>query len=130
MTSSDIKRRAKKEYKRIHTLLSDVGVSEKRMSIMDPVIVNTSWMKAKLDDAMEEIEQSSVVIDYDNGGGQKGIRENPLFKGYEALWKSYMLGMAKIMDCLPQEVVKQEMEVLEKPKTMLELVRSKHTKDA
>lgn len=130
MTSSDIKRRAKKEYKRIHTLLSDVGVSEKRMSIMDPVIVNTSWMKAKLDDAMEEIEQSSVVIDYDNGGGQKGIRENPLFKGYEALWKSYMLGMSKIMDCLPQEVVKQEMEVLEKPKTMLELVRSKHTKDA
>lgn len=130
MTNSEIKRRAKKEQKRIYNLLTEVGISEKRMNLMEPVIYNTSWMKAKLDDAMEAIKQSNVVISYDNGGGQKGIRENPLFKGYEALWKSYMLGMSKIMDCMPQEVVKQEMEDLEKPKTMLELVRSKHTKEA
>lgn len=130
MTSSDIKRRAKKEYKRIHTLLSDVGVSEKRMSIMDPVIVNTSWMKAKLDDAMEEIEQSSIVISYDNGGNQKGIRINPLFTGYEALWKSYMSGMNRILDCLPSEKIEIETQVVESPKTMLEIVRNKHAKDA
>lgn len=130
MTNSEIKRRAKKEQKRIYNLLTEVGISEKRMNLMEPVIYNTSWMKAKLDDAMEAIKQSNVVISYDNGGGQKGIRENPLFKGYEALWKSYMLGMSKIMDCMPPEIVKQEIEEIEKPKTMLELVRSKHTKEA
>ena len=130
MDEKEIKSRAEEEQNRILALLEDVGISEKRMKLMEPVIWNTAWMKAKLDDAMEAIKHSNVVISYDNGGGQKGIRENPLFKGYEALWKSYMLGMTRIMDCLPQEIVKHEIEELEKPKTMLEIVRSKHTKDA
>ena len=130
MNDNEIKLRAEEERSRIVGLLTDVGVSEKRMKLMEPVILNTAWMKAKLDDSREAIKYSNIVISYDNGGGQKGIRENPLFKGYEALWKSYMLGMSKIMDCMPPEVVKVEMEQIEKPKTMLELVRSKHTKDA
>lgn len=130
MDDNEIRVRAEEEQNRILDLLSEVGISDKRMKLMEPVILNTAWMKAKLDDAREAIKHSNIVISYDNGGGQKGIRENPLFKGYEALWKSYMLGMSKIMDCMPPEVVKIEMEQIEKPKTMLELVRSKHTKDA
>lgn len=130
MTNSEIKRRAKKEQKRIYNLLTEVGISEKRMNLMEPVIYNTSWMKAKLDDAMEAIKQSNVVISYDNGGNQKGIRINPLFTGYEALWKSYMSGMNRILDCLPSEKIEIETQVVESPKTMLEIVRNKHAKDA
>lgn len=130
MNDTEIKARAEEEQKRILDLLSDVGISDKRMCLLEPIIVNTAWMKAKLDDAREAIKNSNIVISYDNGGGQKGIRENPLFKGYESLWRSYMAGMSKILDSLPQEMVEQATENVGKPATMLELVRERHKKDA
>lgn len=126
MGENEIRIRAEEEQKRIIDLLSEVGISDKRMKLLEPIILNTAWMKAKLDDAREAIKNSNIVISYDNGGGQKGIRENPLFKGYESLWKSYMTGMSKILDCLPNEVVETAEEYIEKPKTVLDLVRSKH----
>lgn len=130
MDNYELKERAEEEQNRITDLLVDVGISERRRKMMEPIIVNTAWMKAKLDDAREAIKQSNIVISYDNGGGQKGIRENPLFKGYESLWKSYMQGMSKILDCLPQEACEIKAMELEKPKTMLELVRNRHAKEA
>ena len=95
MHDAEIKERAQDEYNRISDILIDVGVSNKRRELLEPIIVNTAWMKAKLDDSREAIKNSQIVISYDNGGGQKGIRENPLFKGYESLWKPYITGMGK-----------------------------------
>ena len=130
MNENEIKARAEEEQQRILGIMSEVGISEKRRKMLEPVILNTAWMKAKLDDAREAIKNSNIVISYDNGGGQKGIRENPLFKGYEALFKSYMTGMSKILDALPPEVIRMEAEEDTKPATVLELVRRKHEKDA
>ena len=118
------------EIERLNQLLADYGVSEKRQKALESIIENTAWMRIKLDDAREAVKNSSVVIPYDNGGGQKGLRENPIFKGYESLWKSYMSGMCKIMECLPIEQVQVEAEKIETPKTMLELVRDRHRKQA
>ena len=118
------------EIERLQQLLIDCGISENRRNALDSIIVNTAWMKIKLDDAREAVKTSSVVIPYDNGGGQKGLRENPIFKGYESLWKSYMAGMSRIFECLPPENVKVEVETIETPKTMLELVRDRHRKQA
>lgn len=120
----------KAEVERLRLLLLDSGVSERRVQMLDSVITNTAWMKVKLDQTREDIKTSSVVIPYDNGGGQKGLRENPLYKGYESLWKSYITGMSKILESAPQEVVQKEAEKVEKPKTVLELVRDKHKKEA
>ena len=128
MTDAELKKIAKEEETRVLNILKDVGISEARMRALYPVIENTAWMKAKLDDARDAIKNTSVAIPYDNGGGQKGVRENPVFKGYEALWKSYIQGMDRILAALPAEMVQAEVEVVEKPKTMLELVRDKHKK--
>lgn len=125
----EIKKRAQEEQDRLYDVLREAGTSEKRMQALHPIIVNTSWMKAKLDDAREAIKNSNIVIAYDNGGGQKGIRENPLFKGYEGLWRSYMAGMTKIIESMPQEQVEDVAEA-ERPATVLELVRNKHRKNA
>ena len=114
------------EVERLKQLLIESGVSEKRRNILESVIENTAWMRLKLDDTRDKIKSSGVAIPYDNGGGQTGIRENPLFKGYESLWKSYMAGMSKILDSLPQERVREEEQQVEKPATVLELVRKKH----
>lgn len=114
------------EKQRLTALLFSCDISEKRIEALETVIENVAFMKVKLDAAREAIKTSNVAIPYDNGGGQTGIRENPLFKGYESLWKSYMAGMDKILSCLPQEVAKENVKEEEKPKTVLELVRARH----
>lgn len=127
---SGLEEKATLEAERLRALLFDCGVEEKRVELLSTMIDNTAWMKVKLDDAQEHIKDSSVCIPYDNGGGQKGIRENPLFKGYEGLFKSYMAGMKTILSILPAQAEPVKKLELEKPKTMLELVRDKHKKEA
>ena len=123
--NQELNQQADEEIERLNSLLADFNVKEKKIMMLQPVIVNTAWMKVKLDDARGAIKNSNVVIPYDNGGGQTGLRENPLFKGYESLWKSYMAGMNRILECLPKEVVEIEAEKIEKPKTVLEIVRNR-----
>ena len=117
--------RFQEEFDRINNLLNEAGVSDKKIRIMQPVIENTAWMKVKLDDSRLAVKNSQIVISYDNGGGQKGIRENPLFKGYESLWKSYMHGMQKIIECIPDDNSNIKKEELDKPLSMLEVVRAR-----
>lgn len=123
---SSIREEASKEANRITELLVGAEIDDRKMQILAPIIENTAWMKAKLDDARRQIRNSSIVVPYNNGGGQKGLKENPLFKGYEALWKSYMAGMSKIIDALPVEAVEVKEIEMEKPKTMLDIIRERH----
>lgn len=122
----ELKARADEEKNRIVGILTEAGISERRMQMLGPVIDNVSWMKAKLDDSRALIKNSNIVVPYDNGGGQKGIRENPAFKGYEALWKSYMQGMNRILDTLPMEDVAAITDEEAKPKSVLSLVCEKY----
>lgn len=123
-----LKARADKEQNRILDILTDAGISDRRMKVLTPIIENVSWMRAKLDDSRSLIKNSNIVVPYDNGGGQKGIRENPAFKGYEALWKAYMQGMNRILDTLPPEAVQEVTDTEIKPQTVLDTIRSKHNK--
>lgn len=119
-------KRSGKEKNRLKRILRDAGVSEHKKKLLEPVVDNVAWMKIQLDDARDQIRDGELVVEYDNGGGQKGIRENPYFKGYENLWRSYMAGMAKIIDALPDGAAAVEVSQPEKPKTVLELVRNKY----
>lgn len=118
------------EKQRLTSLLFDCNVKQSKIDALEPVIENVAWMKAKLDETRETIKGTSVVIPYDNGGGQKGLRENPLYKGYSALWKSYMAGVNLIFSNLPKEAAESEAEKIDTPKTVLQLVRTKHGKEA
>ena len=94
----------KEEYKRLYDLLERAEVPQKQREVLVPVIDNLAWMKVKLDQTREEIRDASVVCEYDNGGGQCGTRENPIFKGYVALWRSYMIGLEKFTSYLPKDM--------------------------
>ena len=123
---NELRQRADEEKNRIVGILTEAGISERRMQMLGPVIENVSWMKAKLDDSRALIKNSNIVVPYDNGGGQKGIRENPAFRGYEALWKSYMQGMNRVLDTLPEEEAKTLDYEDMKPQSVLSLVRDRH----
>lgn len=123
MESRTAEERAIAEMDSLRRLLFDYVEDRDRIEILAPVIENVAWMKVKLDDAREAIKESSVVIAYDNGGGQKGLRENPLFKGYTSLFKSYMSGMSKILELIPPAEARR-VEQADRPKTVLEIVRA------
>lgn len=120
-----LKDEAEDEMLRLKAILQEAGVSKAKIKALNPIITNTAWMMVKLDDARALIRGSNIAIPYDNGGGQTGIRENPMFRGYEALWKSYMAGMKQIIEAMPEDAENRSSE-LQKPKTMLEIVRERH----
>lgn len=119
-----------KEKKKIIRELKKAKISAYKMKIIDPVVSNTAWMRVKLDETRESIYQEPIVVEYDNGGGQKGIRKNPFFDGYEALFKAYMLGMGRILDLIPD---KKEAEMTlgiktVEPESVLDKVRANKNK--
>lgn len=92
-----------KEKKRLQGLLERSGVPEHQQEALVPLVEELAWQRVKLEETRHAIKDSAVVIAYDNGGGQKGIRENPIYKGYIALWRAYMLGFDKFASYLPEE---------------------------
>lgn len=98
------KQRAIDEHKRLEALLDRAAVPQQQRDVLAPVIDNMAWQRVKLDEAREEMQEASVVCEYDNGGGQRGIRENPIFKAYINLWKAYMIGLEKYASYLPKEL--------------------------
>lgn len=47
------------------------------------------FLRSKLEESRKKLAKQPLVVEYDNGGGQKGTRENPEYVAYEKLLKSY-----------------------------------------
>ena len=110
------------ERKRLEALLDAAEVPKQQRDALEPVLDNLAWMRAKLDDTRRDMEGESVTVPYDNGGGQRGIRQNPIYKGYLDLWRGYVQGFEKLLACLPKdmqaEVKAEEMTVLDQVRMM------------
>lgn len=96
-------KRCKNQQRKLTKICKDYGLDAEKISVILPVIENVCWMQVKLEDAREDIAEDGLTTEYDNGGGQSGIRENPAFKAYEALWKSYSAGLQIILGVLPEQ---------------------------
>lgn len=116
------KRKVTREHKRLEALLDRADVPQQQRDVLAPVIDNMAWQRVKLDEAREEMQDASIVCHYDNGGGQSGERENPIFKAYINLWRAYMVGLEKYTSYLPKELQEEaagdSLSVLEQVKNM------------
>ena len=128
MNETEFNKAVRKERNKLNKLLRDANISDNKKKAFVPIIENVALMKVKLDELREEIAHEDFMVEYDNGGGQKGIRENPKFKRYESFFKTFMLGMGRIIDELPDEKMSSEAITVEgfTPKTVLDQVREKH----
>lgn len=54
----------------------------------------------KLEEARKQLPAEDLIIEYDNGGGQSGVRENPFYPAYEKLLASYVKTLAAVRDML------------------------------
>ena len=127
MNKNATKSRANYERNKIKKLLKAAGVDDNTISMLWPTIQNIGTLKAKLDDIQGELEEASLLIDWDNGGGQTGTKENPVFRMYESMWKSYTAGIKMVMSYIPEEQKKAKGNGTQ---NVLQLVREKHVKKA
>lgn len=126
---AEIEKRSAAERRKLTRFLSKNGMDEEKIKSIDPVILNVSWMKAKLDDARAHIGEDGITVEYDNGGGQTGVRENPAFRAYEALWKTYLSGLDVLLKLLPEQAEQEQVAEL-KPASALALVTSRRKREA
>ena len=61
---------------------------------------NILFMAFKLRETRETMGDQELVVAYNNGGGQSGVRENPVFKAYEALNRQYVNAIKALNDLL------------------------------
>ncbi len=76
------------------------NVPEQVRRLVEELAENVIFMHGKLVETRKGMDRQQVVIPYDNGGGQTGIRENPAFKGYHALLASYRKSLADLVALL------------------------------
>ena len=111
-----------REKSRLEAILERADVPQQHRDVLIPVVENMAWQRLKLIETMEQIKDSPVAVEYNNGGGQSGVRENPIFKGYATLWKSYTTGLSVFTSYLPKEI---EEEVIKEDSVLDKVIRMK-----
>lgn len=74
------------------------GVDESMHPLAQSLAEELLWQREKLEKARSTIDSANMamVVSYDNGGGQKGIRKNPMFEAYNAAFKNYERGITAL----------------------------------
>lgn len=61
---------------------------------------NVFFQCTKLIETRKGLTKQAVVIAYDNGGGQRGIRKNPAFEAYNQLMANYRKSLQQLDEIL------------------------------
>lgn len=126
MTETEMNDLIRKEKQKILRELKKAKISRYKLKVLDSVIDNVAFMKVKLDEIRETLLTEELMTEYDNGGGQKGVKENPIFKQYQSLFANFMKGMEKILQPMPDADEAQEALVkASKPETVLDQILKK-----
>lgn len=92
--------RLESELRKLRELTKDAIPDEKRKAIM-PLLANIAFLKVKLDDARAELLYEDIFTEYDNGGGQTGLREHPGFSAYNKLFTTFSRSVKQLTDMMP-----------------------------
>lgn len=65
------------------------GVDEQWRADALELAMNVLFMRSKIQETRAAMSEEPLVVPYENGPTQSGIRENPIYKSYEALLKTY-----------------------------------------
>ena len=116
----------RKEKQKIIRELRKAKISRYKMKVLDSVIDNVAFMKVKLDEIREMLLTEDLLVEYDNGGGQKGLKESPIFKQYQSLFANFMKGMDKILQPMPDvEAAQDALVKAAKPESVLDQILKK-----
>ena len=80
------------------------------------------FMAKKLKESKAALRDEAIVIPYDNGGGQTGIRENPAFTAYEKLLAAYTRSLTALRDVIGDDAPR-ELSVLDDMRRKFQVVQ-------
>lgn len=80
------------------------------------------FMRKKLESERIRLKNVPLTIEYDNGGGQSGIRENPDIIAYEKLLSSYMKALKQLQDIIENHKAPEKTSNLMDFRTKLKVV--------
>lgn len=110
--------------------LRALGCDEDRLRILGQEIDQLLWLEQKMDQARELIASEAIVVEYDNGGGQRGTRKNPAFEAMHRMTSSYNGCLKAIIDAVapsapaPSQSQSSEQSVIAKKDLMAALRRA------
>lgn len=93
-------KRVESELKKLREITKAAIPDEKRKAVM-PLLANVAFLKVKLEDARAELLYEDIFTEYDNGGGQTGLREHPGFSAYNKLLTTYSRMVKQLTDMMP-----------------------------
>lgn len=91
--------KAQSELKRLQDITRD-AIPQKMRNVAMPLLHNLAWQKVKLDEARYDLMYESLFCEYNNGGGQHGIREHPGFSAYNKLFTTFSRGIKQLTDLM------------------------------
>ena len=65
---------------------------------------NILFMERKLAESRERMADMPIVVAYDNGGGQTGVRKNPMFDAYNSLMRTYNASLSQLISMVGEDV--------------------------
>lgn len=89
------------------TLVCD-GLPEDTEPMVRELAENVVFMHKKLSATRKALRKEAVVVPYDNGGGQTGIRRNPAFEMYCTLLAQYRRSIDQIIGILQKHGREEE----------------------
>lgn len=88
---------AKAKQSKAEILVSGVHVlHDEALELAESVV----FMAEKLEESRKVLKDEPIVIPYDNGGGQSGIRENPHFTAFEKLLTTYNKSLRQLTEII------------------------------
>jgi len=102
-TSKDMSKEAriKREYNRLRLTLRDLDSNMKKT--LESLLRNAAFMAVTLEDLQDEINREGCTVEYDNGGGQSGIKQSDAVKIHISMTKNHNNTMRIIKDLTPPE---------------------------
>lgn len=86
------------------------SLPESKLPRARELAINLLFLERKLDEARRQALTEPAVSEYDNGGGQCGIRVSPWVQAYGALLKSYGAALKQLEDQFDDDGKPQEEE--------------------
>lgn len=96
--------RVESELRKLQRLTKNAIPDDKRKAVLG-MLPNIAFMKVKLDEARHDLLYESIFTEYDNGGGQTGLREHPGFAAYNKLFTTFQRGVKQLCDLMPTGAV-------------------------
>ena len=78
------------------------GIPEQIRPHVVELAENVLFQRRKLSETRQVMAKSNaqLIVGYDNGGGQRGIRKNPIYEAYNQLMANYRKSLAQLVDLL------------------------------